>query len=368
MQRRNFLQRAGAGVALGALGSSAEAQGLPEVRWRLQSDFARSQDLLHGAAAGLAERIAAMTGGRFRIEVLPRDDVATGRPLIDGVREGIVDACHAEANAFFDIDPVFAFFGAMPYGMTARQQDAWMHHGGGLQLLRGALQRHGVTGFPAGGTGIQMGGWFRREMKTTADLKGLRMRSGGFGGAVLARLGGVPQKLADREATAALEAGRIDAVEGIGPYDDEKQGFYKTAKFYHYPLGSGDGNQLAVLVNLKAWTALPGDYRAVFEAASIAAGVDVRARYDALNPRALRQLLANGVQLRPFPQEVAKAAFVAADEAYAETQAANNDFRQVYTGWKAFRDEQIRAYGFSDARTQGFMHAAILAQGPTARK
>lgn len=368
MQRRRFLQRAGAGAAFAAFATPASAQGLPEVKWRLQSSFPKAMDAIHDGVVAMAERLAAITGGKFRIQVFFRDEIVPGAQLLDAVRDGSLDCCHAEANSFVDRDPVFAFLGAMPHGMTARQQDAWMHHGGGLQLLRNALKRYEVIVFPAGGTGVQMGGWFRREVKSATDLKGLRMRTSGFGAAVLARLGVVPQQVADRDLKASLEAGRIDATEWIGPYDDEKQGFYRVAKYYYYPFWAGDGNQFSVLANLRAWAALPKEYQAAFEAACVAAGVDVRSRYDALNPRALRALLANGVQLRPLPQEIAKAGFLAAEEVYGEAATGSDEFRNIYAGWKIFRDEQIRAFGLSDARSRSFMHTSILTLGSGARK
>jgi TRAP-type mannitol/chloroaromatic compound transport system substrate-binding protein len=368
LQRRRFLQHAGAGVVLGATVSPARAQGLPEVKWRLQSSFPKSVDVVFGGVAGMAERLAAMTGGKFRIQVFARDEIVPGAQLLDAVRDGSLESCHVEANAFFTRDPVFALFGAMPFGMTARQQDAWLHHGGGLPLLRSALKRYNVIGFPAGGTAVQMGGWFRREVKSAADLKGFRMRCAGFGAAVLARLGVLPQQVADRDLNASLEAGRIDATEWIGPYDDEKQGFYRIVKYYCYPFWAGDGNQLAVFVNLQAWSALPKEYQGAFEAACTAAGIDVRSRYDAINPRAMRTLLANGVQLRPLPQEIAKAGFLAAEEVYGEAMAGSDEFRKIYPEWKRFRDEQIRAFGLSDARSHSFMHTAVLTLGSSARK
>lgn len=368
MQRRTFLQHAGAGAAAGALATPVRAQGFPEIRWRLQSDFPKHLDLLHGGALAMADRVAALTGGKFRIQVLAREEAVSAAHLVDAVRDATVEACHAEANVLFDRDPVFAFLGAIPFGMTPRQQDAWLYHGGGLPLLRGALRRHNVIAFPAGGTGVQMGGWFRREVKSVADLKGLKMRSRGLVAAMLGKLGVVPQSPADRDLQAALQAGRIDAIEWVGPHDDEKQGFYKVAKYYYYPVGTGNGSQLCAVVNLDAWSALPKEYQSAFEAACVAAGVDLRAKYDALNPRALRLLLANGVQLRPFPPEVVKAAFLAAEEVVAELLDGNDGFRQIYSGWKSFRDEQIRAFGLAESRAQAFMHSAVVAQVAAAGK
>ena len=235
-----------------------------------------------------------------------RDD-GIASPLFDAVRGGEFDAVHLDASTLVENDPLFAFLGAIPYGMTARQHDAWLRHGNGLATLRPALQRHGVVVFPAGGTGVEMGGWYRREIKGAADLKELKVRAFGVGAGVLARLGVAVQRMPDREVPAALQAGRLDGAVGAGPYDDERQGWYKFARFYYYPLAAGGGHQFVVLVRAEAWAALPADLKAAFEAACTDAGQDVAARYGAQTPRALRQLLANGVQLRPFPPEVARA-------------------------------------------------------------
>ncbi len=368
MQRGRFLQQAGTAAAATALAAPARAESLPEVKWRLQSNFPKSLDLVHGSVVDLSKHLEAMTAGRFRVEVSASEEVVAGGQILDALRDGTVEACHADANSFVDRDPVFAFFGALPFGLTPGQQEAWLRFGGGLQRLNEALKRHQVIGFPAGGTGVQMGGWFRRELKAVTDLAGLKLRAGGFNAAVLAKLGAVPQRLADRDVLAALGAGRIDGLESTGPYDDEKQGLYKAARYYFFPMGPGDGNQFILLVGRNAWTALPPAYRAAFGAACAAAGVELRARYDASNPRALRTLLANGVQLRPFPQEIARAGFLAADEVYAQTLAGNDAFRQIFSEWKAFRDEQVRAFGLAQARVQAFIHAAVVTPAPAARK
>ncbi|MBK8690394.1 MAG: ABC transporter substrate-binding protein [Betaproteobacteria bacterium] len=270
------------------------------------------------------------------------EEVVAGGQILDALRDGTVEACHADANSFVDRDPVFAFFGALPFGLTPGQQEAWLRFGGGLQRLNEAVEGDEVSGFPAGGTGVQMGGWFRRELKAVTDLAGLKLRAGGFNAAVLAKLGAVPQRLADRDVLTALGAGRIDGLESTGPYDDEKQGLYKAARYYFFPMGPGDGNQFILLVGRNAWTALPPAYRAAFGAACAAAGVGCA-------PGTTRQ--PEGASHRwptacsCAPREIARAGFLAADEVYAETLAGNDAFRQIFSEWKAFRDEQVRAFG-----------------------
>ena len=185
---------------------------------------------------------------------------------------------------------------------------------------------------------------------------------------MLARLGVAVQRMPDGEVPAALQAGRLDGAVGAGPYDDERQGWYKFARFYYYPLAAGGGHQFVVLVRAEAWAALPADLKAAFEAACTDAGQDVAARYGAQTPRALRQLLANGVQLRPFPPEVARAGYAAAEEALAAAGGGNDEFRQVHTAWRAFRDDQLRAFGLADSRNAGLLHSLVVAPGAAAAK
>jgi TRAP-type mannitol/chloroaromatic compound transport system substrate-binding protein len=352
-----------------AAGSASLAAQVPgSVRWRLRTQYGRGHDLVVASLALLAERLSAMTAGRFRLDVETRDDGTSRSPLFDAVRGGEFDAVHLDASTLVENDPLFAFLGAIPYGMTARQHDAWLRHGNGLATLRPALQRHGVVVFPAGGTGVEMGGWYRREIKGTADLKELKVRSFGVGAGVLARLGVAVQRMPDGEVPAALQAGRLDGAVGAGPYDDERQGWYKSARFYYYPLATGGGHQFVVLVRAEAWAALPADLKAAFEAACTDAGQDVAARYGAQTPRALRQLLANGVQLRPFPPEVARAGYAAAEEALAAAGGGNEEFRQVHTAWRAFRDDQLRAFGLADSRNAGLLHSLVVAPGAAAAK
>ncbi len=366
-QRRRFV--AGSLAAVAAAGSvSLAAQAPGSVRWRLRTQYGRGHDLVVASLALLAERLSAMTAGRFRLDVETRDDGTLRSPLFDAVRGGEFDAVHLDASTLVENDPLFAFLGAIPYGMTARQHDAWLRHGNGLATLRPALQRHGVVVFPAGGTGVEMGGWYRREIKGTADLKELKVRSFGVGAGVLARLGVAVQRMPDGEVPAALQAGRLDGAVGAGPYDDERQGWYKFARFYYYPLAAGGGHQFVVLVRAEAWAALPADLKAAFEAACTDAGQDVAARYGAQTPRALRQLLANGVQLRPFPPEVARAGYAAAEEALAAAGGGNEAFRQVHTAWRAFRDDQLRAFGLADSRNAGLLHSLVVAPGAAAAK
>jgi TRAP-type mannitol/chloroaromatic compound transport system substrate-binding protein len=373
MKRREFLKNAGLGAAAGAalLAAQARAQtgGLPTVNWRMAASWPKSLDTLYGGAELIGKRVAAATGGKFNIKVFAAGEIVGGLQVLDAVQNGTVECGHTAPYYYFGKDPTFAFSCAIPFGMNARQQNAWMYHGGGLELMREFLKDYNCTTFLAGNTGCQMGGWFRKEIKTVADLKGLKFRVGGFAGSVLQKLGVVPQQIAAGEIYPALEKGTIDAAEWVGPYDDEKLGFYKVAKFYYYPGWWEGGPELDLLVNLKAWEPLPAEYKAILESACAEANVDMVAKYDAANPAALKRLLASGVRLMPFSNDIMAACYKAANELYEETSAKNAKFKKVYTAWKQFRDEQVQWFSIAENRFDNFMIAAErLSQRATAKK
>ena len=368
MERRSFLKNAGVGLAAGAVAAPAIRQGTqPEVKWRLASSFPKSLDTIFGAAETISKRVAACTNGKFQIQVFAAGEIVPGLQVLDAVQNATVQCCHTAPYYFFGKDPTFAFACAIPFGLNGRQQNAWMYHGGGLELMRDFMKDYNVINFPAGNTGAQMGGFFRKELKTVADMKGLKMRIGGFAGAVMSKLGLVPQQIAGGDIYPALEKGTIDAAEWVGPYDDEKLGLYKVAKNYYYPGWWEGGPELDLFVNTKAWEALPKDYQAVLEAACHEANVDMVAKYDAVNPAALRRLVAAGVQLRPFPREIMLASWKAANELYAETSASNPRFKKVYDQWVKFRDEDILWFRVAEQNFDTFM-ATVSQQGAGAKK
>jgi TRAP-type mannitol/chloroaromatic compound transport system substrate-binding protein len=239
--------------------------------------------------------------------------------------------------------------------LNARQQNAWMYYGGGLEQMDPLFREYNCLQFVGGNTGAQMGGWFRREIRTLADLKGLRMRIPGLAGQVLARLGVVPQQIAGSEVYQALDRGTIDAVEWVGPYDDEKLGFQKVAKYYYYPGWWEGGPQLSVLVNLRHWAALPESYRSAFAAACAESNVRMLARYDAGNPAALRRLVAGGTQLRAFPREVLEAGERAAFGLYDELAAKSAHFKRIYAHWLKFRADQFLWFRIAEASYDNYV-------------
>ena len=357
MERRKFLKAAGVGAAASVVAAPAIAQSMPEIKWRMTSSFPKSLDTIYGAAELVSKRVAAATDNKFQIQVFASGEIVPGLQALDAVQAGTVEACHTANYYYVGKDPTFAFDTAVPFGLNGRQQNAWMYHGGGRALMNEFFKDYNAMGIPCGNTGAQMGGWFRKEIKTLEDLKGLKFRIGGFAGQVLSKLGVVPQQIAGGDIYPALEKGTIDAAEWVGPYDDEKLGFNKVAKYYYYPGWWEGGPQLSVMVNLKAWDGLPASYKAIVEAACGEANVDMVAKYDAFNPIALRKLVAGGTQLRGFSREIMDACYAAANEVYAETSAKNPKFKKIYDSWREFRNAQLEWFRVSENGFDQFMMA-----------
>jgi TRAP-type mannitol/chloroaromatic compound transport system substrate-binding protein len=340
MKRREFLKAAGVGVAATAVAAPAIAQSMPELKWRLTSSFPKSLDTLYGGAEVFAKAVAEATDNKFQIQVFAAGEIVPGLQAADAVSSGTVEMCQTASYYQFGKDPTFAFGTAVPFGLNARMQNAWQHFGGGMELLNDFYKKFNIYGIPCGNTGCQMGGWFRKEIKEVADLKGLKMRIGGFAGSVLTKLGTVPQQIAGGDIYPSLEKGTIDAAEWVGPYDDEKLGFQKVASIYHYPGWWEGGAMIHNFINVAKWTALPKSYQSIIRTASAMANDWMVAKYDAGNPAALKRLVAGGAQLRPFTQPVLEACYKAANELYAETSAKNADFKKVYDAIIAFRGDQ----------------------------
>src|ERR1700755_2873992 len=307
MKRRDFLKVSAVGAAATAVASPAIAQSSPEIKWRLTSSFPKSLDTIYGGAEQLANYVAEMTDNKFQIQVFAGGGVVPGLQALDATSNNTVEMCHTVSYYYVGKDPTFAIYASVPFGLNARQQNSWWYQGGGEELGNEFFKKFGVIGFPCGNTGTQMGGWFRKEIKTVADLSGLKFRIGGIAGQVLQKVGVVPQQLAGGDIYPALEKGTIDAAEWVGPYDDEKLGFAKVAKYYYYPGFWEGGPMLHFMINTAKWEALPKTYQAVMTAAAGLANVEETGRYDMQNPTALKRLVAGGTQLRPFTNEVLEA-------------------------------------------------------------
>lgn len=343
MERRKFLNTGAAvGTIAAACSVPALAQGSrPEVRWRLASSYPKSLGTIFGACEMLSKRVAELTDNRFNISVHAAGELLPPLGVLDGVQQGSIECGHTASYFYIGKDPAFGFGTAMPFGMNTRAQEAWLKLGGGLELLNEFYRAFDVSMIPLGNTGAQMAGWYRKEIKSADDLKGLKLRVGGLAGQVLMRLGVVPQQLGAGDLYAALEKGVIDAAEFVGPYDDERLGLYKIAKYYYYP-GWWEGSAtVGLFINQKALTALPAEYRAVLTVAAAEANHWMTAKYDIENPPALRRLVGNGTLLRAFPKPVMDLSFKAAESLYEEMAAKSPSFKKIYAPWVKFRDEQI---------------------------
>jgi TRAP-type mannitol/chloroaromatic compound transport system substrate-binding protein len=359
MDRRSLIKQAGiAGVLAAGVAPAVHAQAT--IRWRLASSFPKALDTIFGAADTFANAIKKMSGGKFEVSVHAAGELMPAFGVVDGVQQGSVEMSHTAPYYFFGKDETFALGCAIPFGLNSRQMTAWMYEGNGMKLMREFYAKYNIINFPGGNTGTQMGGWYRKEIKSIADIKGLKMRIGGFGGKVLERIGGVPQNIPGGEIYAALEKGTIDSAEWVGPYDDQKLGFNKVAPFYYYPGWWEGGPELDFFVNNKAFDALPPEYKAMVEAAASEAHVTMQARYDARNPAALKQLVGAGTKLRPFPKDVMAAAFKEAMAFYDEVSAKNENWKKVYTDFSKFRAEQNLWFKFADAQFDNFMQAQKL--------
>jgi TRAP-type mannitol/chloroaromatic compound transport system substrate-binding protein len=318
-----------AGAAASTIAKPAIAQSMPEVKWRLTSSFPRSLDTIFGTAQTLAKYVADASDNRFQIQAFSAGEIVPGLQALDAVSSGAVDCAHTPTYFYVGKDPTLGFGTGLPFGPNARLQHSWWHFGGGAQIVNEALAKFNVISFPAGNSGTQMGGWFRKEINTLDDLKGLKFRIGGTGGLVLQRLGVVPQQIAPGDIYPALERGTIDAVEFVGPYDDEKLGFNKVAKYYYYPGFWEGGAMLHLCVNTEQWNRLPKHYQALVQNACEAANNWMLAKYDAVNAPALKRLAQRGTELRAFPMPVMEAAYDAAKAVYAELAAQNVGFKKA---------------------------------------
>jgi len=364
LQRRSFMARAIAGATAGAAVVAAPAvRAQAQIRWRLASSFPKSLDTIYGAGEVFAKAVSDATGGKMQVSVHPAGELVPAFGVVDAIQNGTVECAHTAPYYFFGKDETFAFDCAVPFGLNSRQQSAWMFEGNGMKLMREFYAAYNIVNFPMGNTGAQMGGWYRKEVKALADIKGMKMRIGGFGGKVLAAIGGVPQNIPAGEIYPALEKGTIDATEWVGPYDDQKLGFNKVAPFYYFPGWWEGGPQLSLYVNNKAFDALPAEYKAIVASAASHAHLIMQARYDGRNPDALKQLVGAGTKLRAMPRPVMDAAFKASQDLYSDLSNSNPRWKKVYEDWSKFRADQVLWFRICEGAFDNFMAAQNFTGG-----
>ena len=368
MHRRKFLEKsligaAGAGL-VAACGKATSEDGAPAVHtnpsitWRLASSFPRGLDTIFGSAEVLARRLEAMSDGKFRLRVYPLGEIVPGLQVMDAVQQGTVQVGHTASYYYIGKNPALAFDSCVPFGMTSRQQTAWLTEGGGLDLMRGLFADFGMTTFPAGNTGSQMGGWFKREIGSASDLQGLKMRIPGLGGEVMSRLGVTVQVLAGGDIYPALERGAIDATEWVAPYNDLAFGFHEVTRYYYYPGWHEPGSTLELIVNKQAFEALPEDLQAIVEIAARYANADMLDEYTARNNNALQELVEqHDVQLRKLPDDVIRALHKTSDDYLAELAQTDELTQRVYNSWKQFLEGAKNYHHISE---QAYINARDL--------
>jgi TRAP-type mannitol/chloroaromatic compound transport system substrate-binding protein len=359
MDRRSLIKNTGiAGVLAAGIAPAVHAQAA--IRWRLASSFPKSLDTLYGGAETFARSVKEMSNGKFEISTHAAGELMPAFGVVDGVQQGTVEVAHTAAYYFFGKNECFALGCAIPFGLNSRQMTAWYYDGNGKKLMREFYAKYNMINFAAGNTGAQMGGWYRKEIKSAADFKGLKFRVGGFAGRVVERMGGVPQNIPGGEIYQALEKGTIDAAEWVGPYDDLKLGFNKVAPHYYYPGWWEGGPQLDIFVNQKAYDALPSEYKAMVEAASSLAHIEMQAKYDARNPAALKALVGSGTKLHAFPNDLMNVAFKESMALYSDISSKNPDWKKIYADYATFRADQNLWFRFTEMAFDRFMQSQKL--------
>jgi TRAP-type mannitol/chloroaromatic compound transport system substrate-binding protein len=361
--RRNFL---GLGLAAASAGiaSPAIADPSPDVEWRLTSSFVSSLDLIYGGGETLSKAVLDLTDGHFVIKIAPAGEIASALDALDAVADGKAECAHTALSYYWSKDPSYIFGSSTPFGMNARQHEAWLTQGGGGDLIDEFLADRKVFALPAGNTGGQMAGWFRKEVREPKDFAGLKVRIGGFAGKILETLGAQPVSVGKDAIYSGLEAGTLDAFEWVGPYDDEKFGdrkegpkqvVSKVAPFYYYPGWWKGGMQMHLVVSTDKFGALPKAYQAALRAGAAIANASVLQRYDAANPGALKRLVVGGAELRLFSQDVMEACYKSANDLYAQLGADNPRFKKIADSYLAFRSDQYLWWQVAEYSFDNFM-------------
>src|SRR5690625_4866084 len=364
MQRRSFLKKAGLGAVAGTavVAAPAVAESLPKISWKMTSTYGPSLPALFSTAEMFTQMIEEATDGNFSIRLYPAGEIVPGFEVMDAVSDGTVEMGQTASYYYYGKDPSFCFDTAVPFGLNARQMQSWLFKGGGLELMRELFATRNIVNFPMGDTGTQMGGWYRKEINSVEDLKGLKMRTAGFAGEVLARLGVIPQQIPGGDIYPSLEKGTLDAVEFVGPVDDEALGFQKVAKYYYYP-GWWEGSaQVSLYVNDDAYNELPKQYQSLIDTATRAAGNNLIAKYDAGNPGALRRLIASGAELKAFPRDVMDASFEAANVVYQEFCDRDPMFKKIHDSYMEFRDGIVPWFRVAEGSFDNYLGIALASR------
>lgn len=367
MQRRKFIGTAGlAGIFAAGLAPAAHAG--QAIRWRLVSRFPKTMDIAHEGMQTFTRMVKEMSGGKFEIGIIAGDELTAGASVLEGVQRGSVECGHTSASYYVHKDETFALDSAIPFGLNARQMNAWMQYGNGLALLREFYKGIGIVNFPMGNTGAQMGGWYRKPLRGLADIKGMRMRILGLGGRVFEQLGGKAGMMSSGETFHALQQGRLDAAEWGSPHDDLRLGLHDVCPYYAHPGWWKGSAQFSLYINQRAFDALTDENQAIVENAAAATHLSIQAQYDAKNTFALEQLVATGTMLQPTPKPVLDAAWKVTRELYAELAEKNPHWRKIHASYDAFLNEKIWGWGYTEVGFNNYMHQHLVKLAETRRK
>lgn len=312
--------------------------------WKLVTSWPKNFPGLGTAPERFAEMVAAMSAGRLTVKVYGGGELVPALAVFDAVSLGSVEMGHSGAYYWKGKTAAAPFFTTVPFGMTAQEMNAWLHYGGGLELWREVYAPFNLMPLAGGNTGVQMGGWFNKEINSVADLKGLKMRIPGIGGEVLNRAGGTAVTLPGGELYTSLQTGVIDATEWVGPFNDVSLGLQQVAKYYYYPGWHEPGSTLEMIVNKDAWESLPPDLQAIVEVAARAANQDMLDLYTARNATTLAELENDHrIELRRFPPDVLAALRVSSEQVLKDVVAGNALAEKVYASYWEFADK-VAAY------------------------
>ncbi len=360
MKRRDFMKKTGAGSLLAGtmVATPAVAAAVQKYKWKMVTTWPKNFPGLGTGANNLAKLITEMSGGRIEVKVYGAKELVPAFEVFDAVSRGTAEMGHGAAYYWKGKSEAAQFFAAVPYGLTAQEMNGWLYHGGGMALWMKIYERFNLVPAAAGNTGVQMGGWFNKEINSLQDLKGLKMRIPGLGGEVLKRAGGTPVNLPGGELYTSLQSGAIDATEWVGPYNDLAFGLYKAAKYYYYPGWHEPGSTLEAMINKDAFSKLPKDLQSIVMNACKVVNQDMLAEYTARNNTALHTLVnEHKVDLRPFPDDVLAKLRQLSDEVVAEVAAKNKLTKEVYESFRTFRDQVMEWHKVSE---QSYMRAREL--------
>ena len=319
--------------------------------WRMVTTWPKNLPGLGTAPQRMADNVRVMSQGRLNIKVYGAGEVVPALEVFEAVSQGTAQMGHGAAYYWKGKVPIAQFFTAVPFGLTAQEMNGWLMHGGGLELWRELYSRYNLFPIPGGNTGVQMAGWFNREINSLDDIKGLKMRIPGMGGEVFEQAGGTAINLPGGEIFTSMQTGVIDATEWVGPYNDLAFGLHQVARYYYYPGWQEAGPTLEVLINKESWDSLPEDLQVIVETAALASNMDMLAEYTARNNSALRELVdEHKVELRRLPDDVLAEIKDLSEQMIADMVEKDEDelSKRIYKSWSRYRDDVMAYHEISE--------------------